>query len=33
MLETCFGAAPSAAAAGRVVIYKAMCDLRWTPRA
>ena len=30
MLEAYFGAAPPAAAAGRVVIYKAMCDLLWT---
>ncbi|MCA8884439.1 MAG: phosphotransferase, partial [Rhodobacteraceae bacterium] len=30
MLEAYFGGPPSAAQIGRVVIYKAMCDLLWT---
>ena len=30
MLTAYFGRSPSAAEAGRVVIYKAMCDLLWT---
>jgi thiamine kinase-like enzyme len=30
MMEAYFGRAPSAAEHGRVVIYKAMCDLLWT---
>jgi len=30
LIEAYFGGAPTAAAAGRVVIYKAMCDLLWT---
>ncbi|MGO4908284.1 phosphotransferase [Pseudorhodobacter sp. W20_MBD10_FR17] len=30
MLQAYFGAAPSAADQGRMVIYKAMCDLLWT---
>lgn len=30
LIEAYFGGAPTAAEAGRVVIYKAMCDLLWT---
>jgi thiamine kinase-like enzyme len=30
MIEAYFGGAPSPAEMGRIVIYKAMCDLLWT---
>jgi len=30
MLRAYFGTAPTAAQVGRMVIYKAMCDLLWT---